>query len=321
MNSIIKNKQFIAINGIDHFVTTYSTNENNEVVIYVHGGPLQPDTSLSHILAKSMSDKYTLVFYSQRGCGRTYYKNKKIDKNNDTATFDNLICDLDELVKWAKDKYHKDKIILMGHSYGTLIGIHYTSKHPENIIQYVGIGQFVNMKASLADVNDLINETVDKNNPRYENYKKAYDALCKDFSIENIGQVQLLGRRVLPAPKDAIINNDYMKGLFKSGNYSINDLRWQLICINFKKYFYLARHLIDKMINTNLKEDITSLEVPVVFITGVYDTACTLKQVEAYNSLLSAPSKSIISLEHHGHTPHYIEPDMFSSVFDNAFRK
>lgn len=67
MNSIIKNKQFVAINGIDHFVTTYSTNEDNEVVIYVHGGPLQPDTSLSHILAKAMSDKYTLVFYSQRG--------------------------------------------------------------------------------------------------------------------------------------------------------------------------------------------------------------------------------------------------------------
>lgn len=53
----------------------------------------------------------------------------------------------------------------------------------------------------------------------------------------------------------------------------------------------------------------------------IYVHGGPLQQVEAFSSLLSAPSKSIISLEHHGHTPHFIEPDMFSSVFDNAFRK
>ena len=121
---------------------------SNPVIIYLHGGPGSPDSAMTYKFTNELIDDYTVVCWDQRGCGRTYVKNKDIDEKNETVTFDQALSDLDVLTGYIKDRFGKDKIIIMGHSYGSILGSTYTYEHPENVAAYIGIGQFVNFDSS-----------------------------------------------------------------------------------------------------------------------------------------------------------------------------
>ena len=69
----------------------------------------------------------------ERGCGRSYYRNVAVDPDNDTLSFDAQLADLDALVDYLRDRFDKDKVIIMGHSYGTMLGSRYVLAHPEKI--------------------------------------------------------------------------------------------------------------------------------------------------------------------------------------------
>jgi len=106
-------------------------NRNNPVIIFLHGGPGAGLTCLNYIFSDPLTSEYTFVGWDQRGCGRTYLNNISVDPDNDTVTFDQLQKDLDELVDHAREKFGQDKVILMGHSWGTVVGSVYAQEHPE----------------------------------------------------------------------------------------------------------------------------------------------------------------------------------------------
>lgn len=90
-----------------------------------------------------MTDDYTVVSWDQRGCGRTYYHNAETDPDNSTVTFEQAEEDLNALVDYVCDRFGQDKVIIMGHSYGSLLGSQYVLDYPEKVSHYIGIGQEV----------------------------------------------------------------------------------------------------------------------------------------------------------------------------------
>ncbi|MBQ5310941.1 MAG: alpha/beta fold hydrolase, partial [Oscillospiraceae bacterium] len=98
---------------------------------------------VSYLFADGIDDRYTFVCWDQRGAGRTYEHNKSIDADNDTVSLDRALADLDELVDKMCERYGQDKVIIMGHSYGSYLGARYVYDHPEKVSHYIGIGQVV----------------------------------------------------------------------------------------------------------------------------------------------------------------------------------
>ncbi|WP_191014367.1 alpha/beta fold hydrolase [Treponema zioleckii] len=102
-------------------------------------------------------DKLTFVGWDQRSSSRTYYTNKNIDSNNSTAFFDQALCDLDELVDYARKRFNKEKVIIMGYSYGTILGSQYVVSHPDKVSQYIAIGQVVSVSTGdILSYNDAL---------------------------------------------------------------------------------------------------------------------------------------------------------------------
>lgn len=88
----------------------------------------------------ALEDHFVVVYWTQRGTGRSYTSNIPPASMN-LAQF---VADLDQLVAHLKRRFDQPKVVLAGHSWGTNIGVAYAQAHPENVSAYVGIGQIAN---------------------------------------------------------------------------------------------------------------------------------------------------------------------------------
>lgn len=60
------------------------------------------------------------------------------------------MADIHQFVLYLLKRLKQDKLIIMGHSWGTVLGLNFIQKYPDLVTQYIGIGQVVNMKKNIA---------------------------------------------------------------------------------------------------------------------------------------------------------------------------
>ena len=96
---------------------------SGEPIVIVHGGPGMEHTYFLPQL-NSLANKYRLIFYDQRGSGRS-----PVDVDPSTMTMDQFVDDLDSIRSFFK----MDKMNLMGHSFGGLIAMRYAVKFPDHL--------------------------------------------------------------------------------------------------------------------------------------------------------------------------------------------
>jgi pimeloyl-ACP methyl ester carboxylesterase len=113
---------YVKLGGQRQYLLIRGQDKNNPIIIWLHGGPAGPDAYTTYVFEQQLTDSYTFVNWEQRGCGRTYFKNKDQDPHNETVSFKQTQKDLDELVDYLCRRFNKKKVIILGHSYGTDIG-------------------------------------------------------------------------------------------------------------------------------------------------------------------------------------------------------
>ena len=138
-------KQYFKINGIKHYVTIRGKKNNAPILITLHGGPNCSLIPYSFMWQNEIEKNYIVVNYDQRLCGRTVMKNFKIK----TATQEELIEDLKYLIEYLKQIFKFDKVTLLGHSGGTILGIEFIEKYPELVEKYIGVSQIYNFKKGI----------------------------------------------------------------------------------------------------------------------------------------------------------------------------
>jgi pimeloyl-ACP methyl ester carboxylesterase len=119
----------VPIGGIDQWITISGQNRDNAVVLFLHGGPGTPTNLLDFSMAAAWTPRFTLVQWDQRRAGKTF-------ANGGTAatdmTIDRMAQDGIALTEFLRKHLHKDKIIIVGHSWGTILGIHIQNRRTRN---------------------------------------------------------------------------------------------------------------------------------------------------------------------------------------------
>ena len=135
----IAERGFVRIGGIEQWVTIRGDDERNPAILILHGGPGDAYSQLAYFL-RDWERALTIVQWDQRGAGRTYerYGNATPD-----VTLDRLIEDGAEVAQYARRRLHQPKIILIGHSWGSALGIYLIKRHSELFSAFVGTGQIV----------------------------------------------------------------------------------------------------------------------------------------------------------------------------------
>ena len=109
-------EEYLPINGIKEYLLHYKASESKPVVLFIHGGPGLSESFFAYELQKHNNNSYTLVCYDQRGSGKTLIKNPQAK-----FSIDILLNDLHDTIKYLKNKYNKNKIVLLCHSWGTVL--------------------------------------------------------------------------------------------------------------------------------------------------------------------------------------------------------
>lgn len=303
----IDEKIYVDINGQQQYVFIRGIDVKNPIILYLHGGPANPDSFMTYEFAREICSDFTFVSWDQRGCGRTYYKNKKADSKNETATFEQALKDVDGLVDYLCDRFRKEKVIIMGHSYGSLLGIHYVNAHPEKVTCYVGIGQTVSITGTQeANYNEIVHQNL-QNSQEKEKLTIAYNNFKGKMSLQNLSAFQRLTLQYYMKHLDVEKTNQ-LKLIFLSPDLSWNDIRWIMGMLHMKKHYVRNKKLLDYVLSADTYSAGEAFRCPVYFISGEYDKHCRVEMVQKYCETLNAPMKGMTVIEKCGHSPQIDKP-------------
>lgn len=138
---------FVAtLGGVKQVVNVRGADRTNPILIYVHGGPGAAEMPFAWAFQRPWEDFFTVVQWDQRGAGRSYLLNDPA-KLAPTMTLDRVRDDTIELIDLLRHKYGKRKVFLLGHSFGSVIGLSVAAKRPDMLYAYIGMGQYIDTNA------------------------------------------------------------------------------------------------------------------------------------------------------------------------------
>ena len=173
----IDEASFVTVGGIEQWITIRGQDRDNPVLLFLHGGPGDVTNPWTFALFASWQKHFTVVQWDQRGAGRTLRKSGPAVAP--TITVDRMVKDGIELTEYLRKHLGKEKIIIVAHSFGSILGLGMAKARPDFFYAYVGTGQ-------VADGT--------------KNYLVAYDALLK--KAQAVGNQQAFDElsRVGPPP-------------------------------------------------------------------------------------------------------------------------
>lgn len=285
----IQEARFVSLGGIDQWITIRGASRANPVLLFVHGGPGDAQSALRSFYQIYEND-FIVVQWDQRGAGRTFGKNP-----NSPPAADRIESDGVELAQHLCNYLEKKKILVVGHSWGSLIGIGMVQKRPDLFAAYVGTGQVSSWRWTLrTQFNFLLSKARAAN------------------EVERVKQLEAIGR---PDPNDAnqyfswwSIRNPYMpsddakffQDLRQSPKYN-PELTEDYMKLMEDGMRYTGPKTLGTMLTTDLPATARRLKVPFFVIQGREDMVAPTSLAVRYFKLVKAPIKKLILIEHAGH--------------------
>ncbi|MBD3646898.1 MAG: alpha/beta hydrolase, partial [Pseudomonadales bacterium] len=134
----IQEARFVDIGGIEQWIQVRGEDRRNPVILVLAGGPGNSLVPLTPVF-RDWEKQFTVVQWDQRGAGKTYGRN---GKDHGPMTIDRMVRDGIEVSQYLHD-YLQQPLIIVGHSWGTVLGVLMVKSRPDLYAAYVGTGQVV----------------------------------------------------------------------------------------------------------------------------------------------------------------------------------
>jgi len=310
----ISEKIVVNINGVEQGMFLRSVNTDNPVLLFVHGGPGMPEYFLNEKYPVGLESAFTVCWWEQRGAGLSYSP----DFSANDITVDQLVADTIALTDYLAARFGQKMIFLMGHSWGTFIGIQAAARTPEKYAAYIGVAQVSNQRQSERLAYNYMREQYQQTNDKkrceqLEAYPITtadtdmllayYASLVRDDSMHHLGigtthtMKSLLTGIVLP--------------LMQCRAYT---LREKIHIWRGKAFLGRSTNLRKEMLTTNLMEKVTRLGIPAYFVSGIYDYTVSYALSKQYLQKIEAPQKGFYTFYDSAHSPLFEEPERFMRV-------
>lgn len=302
----------VELGGIKQWILARGLKSELPILLFLHGGPGFPEMPFTHIDSKELEKYFIVVNWDQRGTGKSYNENTAKESFN----LEQFLSDTYELIQLLKKRFSKEKIFLLGHSWGSILGIITAWRYPKDIYVYIGMGQVVDMKEG-----EKISYSYTLNKAQESGDSSAVVSLknigvppYKDWSGSINIQRQLLAK----------FGGSFRKISFREmGKYwNTSPYYTDADRNNFLKAFSQTQSLMwDELYKLNLSDSIIEFKVPVYFFTGRYDYQTPFELMERYFKIIKAPYKEIIWFENSGHFPNLDEPELYQEILINKILK
>lgn len=305
-----------SIGALRQWVFVRGQDRSNPIILFVHGGPASPMAPVSWTFQRPLEEYFTVVHYDQRAAGKTYAANDTT-KLGATLAIAQYVNDAIEVAEFIKKKYGKEKVVLMGHSWGTIVGMKAALKRPDLFYAYVGIGQVINTRD---------NEEVSFRYAVEQATAQKNDAALKELrSIAPYpGNQPITRERIIIARKwpqyygglSAYRDKSsyYFQAPLLSPLYTSQDVA----AIDQGSLFTLGR-VLPEFLAVDFKP-VTSFSIPVFMLMGRHDYTTPSEPTAAWLSKLKAPLKKGIWFENSAHLIPLEEPGKLLVTLLNEVR-
>jgi proline iminopeptidase len=296
------------IGGIKQRLWFRGIDVGRPAVILLHGGPGASEAALFRHFNAALEREFLMVYWEQRGTGRSY----RASIPPESMTIDQFVRDLDDVVELVRTRFAKERVVLLGHSWGTAIGLLYAARHPGKVAAYVGVGQVADMA---------------------EGERLSYEfALCEASRRNHEGAMKAL-RKIGPPPhtvEEMLVSRKWVErfgGSFHA-NLSTGKLIWAALqtdeanLIDLIKFGQGNRFSLDQVWDEfrtfDIDNRLTRFEMPIVFMLGRHDWQVPADLAARYFERIDAPAKRLVWFEQSAHNPPFEEPERFNRAVVEA---
>jgi proline iminopeptidase len=287
----IDESSFVRIGGVDQWIQVRGEKRNNPVILFLHGGPGFTAIPYFQRVMRTWERDFTIVHWDQRGAGKSYARNGGAQQPH--PTIDQMIADGIEVAEHVRHRLGQAKVVLVGYSWGSVLGIEMARKRPDLFHAFVGTGQVIDTvqseKASYYGLLQLARAAGDD-----ESAAALIEIGPPPYArFEQLGrQRQILNKYPPTGERDL----NQFKTLLLAPGYSLRDVM---------DVYFRAPELTREMLAVVLKYKVTdrgvTFDVPLFFFQGAEDLWTSPEVVKMYLPLLTAPRKEIVLFEHVGH--------------------
>jgi len=297
----------ISLNGTDQWIYIEGCDKNNPVLIWLDGGPGGSEIAVVRKYLGPLHERFTVVCSDQRETGKSFGAVKDYSK----LTVDDYVNDVIALSEAMRKRFGKDKVYLVGHSWGSIIGLKAAAATPELFAAYTGIGQQINgpendrigwemvHTGALAKGKAKVAKQLEKNGlPPYDDgdrYMYLFD--------------KLWGYSPQPAAHSAYNSMDMFAG---PEHNPLDRLHLILGLMNGVKKVY------PKVARLDFEKEIKTLGCPLFIVNGRYDYTCVATIAERWFNAVDAPMKELVWFENSDHESCYTESGKFIDFMTNT---
>ncbi|MEJ2748430.1 MAG: alpha/beta hydrolase [Anaerolineae bacterium] len=292
------------IGGVEQWIYTRGQDKDNPILLLVHGGPASPMSPLMWMYQRPIEEYFTVVNWDQRGSGRTFLEADP-EWLRGTLQIEQYVSDTIELAELIKHRYDAPKVILIGHSWGTIISLRAVLKNPELFSAYVGIGQVIN-----AIDNERVSFDFAVSEAKRHNNREALSEL--ETIAPYPGQLPLTPERIIIARKWA----QYYGGLsafrtesdyYFSGPLLSPEYDHDVVSTLDQSSNFTLEQVLAELFNVDFK-DVTAFPIPIFMFMGRHDYYTPSKLTADWIEKLEAPYKKGVWFEKSAHLIPFEEP-------------
>lgn len=297
----------LRIGGIDQWLSIRGRDRRNPILLFLHGGPASVTMPVSYTFQSPWEDFFTVVQWDQRGAGKTYAASTE-QQMSPGMTIAGMTDDAAQVVQYLRQHYGKQKIFLLGHSWGTVLGTRLARQHPDWFHAYIGVGQVVNarrneeigfafaLRAAKADHNQDAVRELEALMPYPGTVPMTLQRIGTRSKWETYYGGLTYGRKDFSYYADAEdLSPDYdqaeLDAIGKGSVYTLNHLLQPLLDVDF--------------------DGATDFGCPVILFVGQHDYTTSHELAEQWFERIHAPSKHMVLFADSAHMVMQEQPGRF----------
>lgn len=284
----------IRLGGADQWILVRGRDRAKPVLLFLHGGPGMPAMFLAHVFQPAWEKDFVVVHWDRRGAGKSYAAGRRPG----ALTVRRTLEDAFELTRLLRERFKQDRIHLVGHSWGSYLGLLAVREHPEYYAAFIGTGQLAGTRAEVRAFRlDFLRRAARERDDRELLARIAGDdAEAGENDLFRYGGELAAARSFWPI----------LKAGLGAREYTLRDV------LNVKKGADLVdRGMVYDVAPKPLEGEVPAFDVPVFFFLGRHDLNTPSPLAAEYLARLAAPLKGVVWFEASSHFPFFEEPERF----------
>ena len=293
----------IKVGGAELYVDIRGPNRSAQLLLWLHGGPGGPERPLFRYFNSGLERHFLVAYLDQRGAGRSFDRAADVTR----LTVSQHLEDLDVVIDDLRQAYAKEKIYLVGHSWGTVLGLLHAKAHPKTVAALISVAPVVSFSEQQRREYDF---DLAEAKRRGESDTVAvlrklgvppYEAVDNVATLERI-TTRYGGVDFEPRNRTTIVIHGVLLGLATP---------WEIP--RFIEGLHVTQRAMHaELLGIDMRKEVSAIAVPLFFFLGRHDRHVDADLAADYFEELRAPKKVLQWFERSAHNVPFDEPRLFN---------